>query len=160
MSADAKAPDYDGDFFAWTQDQARELRALTPAQTGNRVDVAHIAAEIEDLGKRDVREVETLLMRMFEHLLKLKYLPTADARLHWLAEIGNSQTQAALAYKPSMARLLNVPRAWKLARRQALRLLAEHGVAPAIPEQCPWTQEALLADDFDLDQELAALASP
>jgi hypothetical protein len=44
---------YDEDFYAWTQQQAALLRRLPPP--GNELDLEHIAEEIEDLGRSDLR---------------------------------------------------------------------------------------------------------
>ena len=55
---------YDEDFFRWTQRQAAALRALPgqPAadlapQDVALLDIAHVAEEIADLGRRALREV-------------------------------------------------------------------------------------------------------
>ena len=42
-------PDYDEDFYAWTQYQVEVLRSLRTDD--NRFDREHLAEEIEDLGK-------------------------------------------------------------------------------------------------------------
>lgn len=152
-------PDYDDDFFAWSQDQASALRELPRNVVGNRVDVEHIAEEIEDLGKREVREVESLLMRLFEHLLKLAYLPNADTRNHWLHEIGGFQGLPALSYKPSMAQAIDLQRVWKLGRREALRFLHDAGVKAEPPETCPFPLDGLIADEFDPLELLRSLAA-
>lgn len=43
---------YERDFYAWTQDQAARLRAMGGHTA---IDVAHLAEEIADLGKRERR---------------------------------------------------------------------------------------------------------
>jgi hypothetical protein len=60
---------YDDDFFAWTQQQAELLRRLAPP--GNELDLEHIAEEIEDLGRSDLRAARSLCQHIIEHLLKL-----------------------------------------------------------------------------------------
>jgi len=47
--------DYEADFFAWTRAQADLLRR---GQL-DRLDLAHLAQEIEDMGKRDRRELRS-----------------------------------------------------------------------------------------------------
>jgi len=159
MGFDGRKSLYDADFYAWTQRQAAALRGLSPAQIGNAVDLVHVAEEIEDLGKREVREVESLLMRLFEHLLKLAYLPNADTRNHWLHEIGGFQGLAALSYKPSMAQAIDLQRVWKLGRREALRFLHDAGVKAEPPETCPFPLDGLIADEFDPLELLRSLAA-
>lgn len=158
MGLDGKKSAYDADFFTWTQDQAKALRALTPAQVGNAVDIANVAEEIEDLGKREVREVESQLMRLFEHLLKLAYMPQSDARSHWLSEASTFQGQAAIAYKPSMARAVDLERAWKIGRRDALRILTRDGVTAEPAKACPFDLEMLVSDEFEPEAALKVLA--
>src|SRR5712691_611546 len=57
---------YDDDFFAWTQEQARLLRAgeLTI------VDAENLAEEIESVGRSDRREIRNRLIVLLAHLLK------------------------------------------------------------------------------------------
>ena len=45
---------YDTDFYAWTQDQARKLREVRD----NRLDAEHLAEEVADLGKSELRAVK------------------------------------------------------------------------------------------------------
>lgn len=158
MGLDGKKSAYDADFFTWTQDQAKALRALTPAQVGNQVDLANIAEEIEDLGKTEVRVVESQLMRLFEHLLKLTYMPNSEARNHWLGEADSFQGQAAIAFKPSMAQAVDLERAWKLGRRNAVAFLKEQGVSADPPKTCPFDLETLTSDEFEPGKALATLA--
>jgi Domain of unknown function DUF29 len=159
MGLDGKKSAYDADFFTWTQDQAKALRALTPAQLGNAVDLANVAEEIEDLGKREVREVESQLIRLFEHLLKLAFMPNSDARNHWLGEADGFQAQAAIAFKPSMARAVDLERAWKLGRRNALGFLKDQGIAADPAKTCPFDLETVISDEFDPAEALKVLAA-
>ena len=153
-----RRPTYDEDFFAWTQDQAAALRELAPALVGNRVDIDHVAEEIEDLGKRELREVESYLRQLFVHLLKLDRLPDTQERAHWIAESVEFQARAAEAYKPSMGQILNLQHAWAAARRAAATIVAEMGGDPAdLPVACPFDLDTLVSPEFDLHAALAGL---
>ena len=66
-------PDYDEDFYAWTQYQAEVLRSLRTDD--NRFDREHVAEEIEDLGKSERDAVESQIVTILEHFLKLAYSP-------------------------------------------------------------------------------------
>ena len=57
---------YDQDFFEWTRHHARLLREGRVAEA----DLAHLAEEIEDVGKRDQRELRSRLEVLLVHLLK------------------------------------------------------------------------------------------
>jgi Domain of unknown function DUF29 len=54
---------YDQDFVAWTSETARLLRADRFDQT----DIEHVAEEIEDMGKRDKRELHSRLTVLLLH---------------------------------------------------------------------------------------------
>jgi len=76
---------YDEDFYAWTQQQAQALR--THFRGDNRLDVEHLAEEVEDLGKSELQAVESFVENVIEHLLKLDYSGWVEARNHWRAEV-------------------------------------------------------------------------
>ena len=76
---------YDEDFYAWTQQQAQALR--THFQGDNRLDVEHLAEEVEDLGKSELHAVESYIENVIEHLLKLDYSGWVEGRNHWRAEV-------------------------------------------------------------------------
>jgi hypothetical protein len=64
-------PLYDADFYRWTQEQGRALRA----QHGSEVDWENVAEEIEALGRSDRRSIESNLNVILLHLLKWQYQP-------------------------------------------------------------------------------------
>ncbi len=55
---------YDRDFYEWTQRNAELLRAGRVSQA----DLAHIAEELEDMGKSEKRELENRLNELLIHL--------------------------------------------------------------------------------------------
>lgn len=57
---------YDADFHAWTIEQARLLRA----GEFSRLDIENIAGELESMGRRDRREIDSRLVVLLAHLLK------------------------------------------------------------------------------------------
>jgi hypothetical protein len=67
----AAASLYDEDFAVWTAETARLLRA----GRFDEVDIEHVAEEIEDMGKRDKRELHSRLTVLILHLLKWKWQP-------------------------------------------------------------------------------------
>ena len=157
MPADPR-PTYDDDFYAWTQDQASALRDLAPTLVGNRVDIDHVAEEIEDLGKRELREVESYLRQLLVHILKLGALPQTQERAHWIAEAEEFQARATETFKPSMRRAMDMQRVWALARRSAVTNVAEMGGDPAdLPTACPFDLDTLVSPEFDLHAVLAGL---
>src|SRR5918999_5295845 len=84
---------YDTDFYAWTQTQAAALRAKDVAA----LDLEHLAEEIESLGKRDRRAVESYLEVILLHLLKWAYQS---------ARRGRSWEKSLLQARHRLAKLL------------------------------------------------------
>jgi DNA polymerase III delta prime subunit len=68
---------YDEDFVVWTERQAEILRRLAREGSNLPLDWDNLAEEVESLGKSDRREVESYLERILEHLIKLRYSPSA-----------------------------------------------------------------------------------
>ncbi len=60
---------YDQDFFLWTQAIAQSLRSGDFAQ----LDIENLVEEVESLGRRDRRELESRLTVLLMHLLKWQF---------------------------------------------------------------------------------------
>jgi hypothetical protein len=60
MSAMQPEQLYEADFYAWTQAQAKELRRFAKTRPNVPLDLAHIAEEIQDLGKSEYEAVFSL----------------------------------------------------------------------------------------------------
>src|SRR5207253_2702824 len=76
MTATDSAAAYDADFFAWAQRTAALLRA----RRFDEVDVENAAQEIEDMGKRDLRELNSRVQVVLAHLLKWQLQPKKRTR--------------------------------------------------------------------------------
>ena len=111
------ASGYDADFFDWTQDQARLLRAGKL----DLIDIENIAEEIESLGKSDRRGIENQLVRLIAHLLKLRFSADLAPRGGWTESVMDARLQIELALddSPSLRRRMpeffkrNWPRGWR-----------------------------------------------
>ncbi|ACJ00850.1 DUF29 domain-containing protein [Rhodospirillum centenum] len=150
---------YDTDIFAWSQHQAQVLRGLAKGRRDlpNDLDLQHVAEEIEDLGISELRTVESLLRRVLGHGIKLAASPEALAAAGWRREIRTWQGDALTRFSEGMRQRLDLERAWRLARRDALADLAEYGeTAPDLPAPCPAGLDLLLDEGFEPDA-LAAL---
>jgi hypothetical protein len=135
---------YDRDFFAWTQETARAIEA----GRFDEIDRMALADEVESLGKRDRREVESRMAVIIMHLLKLKYQP-GMATQGWHETVANQRDElaAVLADSPSLRVQLDeqLTKVYKRARRQAA---AETGlVLDAFPETCEWTAAEVLGEE-------------
>lgn len=67
---------YQHDFYAW----AKEQSALIRAGKLSEIDWAHIAEEIEDMGKSEKRAMESRLEVLLMHLLKWQFQPSHRSR--------------------------------------------------------------------------------
>jgi hypothetical protein len=146
-----KAPDYDDDFYAWTQHQAAVLREMPLAD--NRLDREHVAEEIEDLGKHVRNAVRSQLRRIMEHFLKLQYSPAREPRYGWMASIVDARVEIDDAITPTIRNEVegDLPRLYRQAKKQATASLQEYGepeIIDRLPVVCPYTFEQLLDDDW------------
>jgi hypothetical protein len=157
----ASSPDYDTDFFAWTQHQAAPLRALNRLRPELPVglDIEHVAEEIEDLGKAELRGVTSLIRQLLVHLLKAASETDSQARAHWRAEATAFQADLPDRYAPPMRQLIDMDALWRKALKIADAGLQEHGssLASDIPDQCPYTVGEMLGEDFSFDGALERL---
>ena len=95
---------YDQDFYAWLNLTAEQLR------TGDYQNLDHknLIEEIESLGKREKRELESRLVTLFEHALKRQYVDLPDCYRGWEITIRRTQKKIfkILRDSPSLKVLL------------------------------------------------------
>jgi len=134
---------YEQDFYAWTQQQAELLRRL-PA-IGNEIDLEHIAEEIEDLGRSDLRAGRSLCQHIIEHFLKLEYSGLDEPADHWRDEIVEWRLQLEQILTRSIEAKLDLPSLYKTALRLVRRLERDvPGLMSRIPAECPYTLEQIV----------------
>jgi Domain of unknown function DUF29 len=139
---------YDEDFYAWTQQQAQALR--THFQGDNRLDVEHLAEEIEDLGKSELQAVESYVQQIMTHLLKLDYSGFDLPRRHWCSEIVAFRASMHRKMSPSVRRAVRraLPELYESARNVAAASLdAEPDLGRRLPKACPYDWDAIVARD-------------
>jgi len=135
---------YDRDFYAWTAEQAALLRAGSMSGA----DIAHIAEEIESMGRSEKRELVSRLTILLQHLLKWRFQPDRRST-SWRLSMANTRDQLAehLADNPSLTAKL--PGALASAYRYARRYAAIETGFPVttFPIDCPWTFDQAMRDD-------------
>jgi hypothetical protein len=136
---------YDADFFAWANEQAALLRAGRL----DIADIAHIAEEIDSMGRSEKRELVSRLNVLLLHLLKWQHQPALRGA-SWRLSVANARDQLAdhLADNPSLtARLAeSIATAYRYASRDAAR---ETGLAEEVfPAECPWPFERIMDGGF------------
>jgi hypothetical protein len=139
------APDYDTDFYAWTQAQAKALRA----QHWPALDVAHLTEALETLGMNEKRAISRQLQRLLARLLKWRYQPTHRTP-SWRRTIRQARDAIAdvIEVSPSLHHYpaQRVPLAYRRARRDAAD---DTGLPLAtFPAACEWSTAQVLDEDF------------
>ena len=139
-------PDYDTDFYAWTQAQAAAIRAKEVAA----LDIDHLAEEVEDLGRAVRKGISSQLERLLLHLLKWQYDPAPDPRRLWRVTIRHARRE--IADDLAENRTLHGYPAERLATayRHARADAADETDLPlaTFPEACPWSVAEVLDADF------------
>lgn len=148
---DAKpAPLYEEDFFAWTSAQAEALRAR--GRGGNAIDFDHVAEEIEDLGRSELRACESLVRTILVHLAKLTLARAAEPKAHWRAEVTTFRAELEGRSTATIRNSLtnSLPDLWRQAARIAKARLAaeEPGTSPDLPTDMPFTLDQILDPDW------------
>jgi hypothetical protein len=144
---------YERDFYTWTQEQARLLRARAELQPNDAIDWAHVAEEVEDMGKDIARTIRSAYARIIEHLLKLEHSPARDPRSGWMETVIEQRIriEEELDDNPGVRPHCDAlfAKAWTSGHRLAATSLAgRDGVDPrALPADCPWTRAQV--EDFD-----------
>src|SRR5262249_8205852 len=134
---------YEEDFYAWTEQQAALLRRLPPL--GNELDLEHIAEEIEDLGRSDLRAAQSFCEHIIEHLLKLEYSGLEDPADHWRDEIVEWRLQLEKILTRSIVAKLDLPGCYRNTLRLIRRLERDApGLISRLPVECPYTFEQIV----------------
>jgi hypothetical protein len=136
---------YDIDYYAWANDQARLLRS------GNlsNLDIENIAEELESLGKSEKRELKNRLVVLLTHLLKWQFQSIKRTK-SWEVTIINQRIELAdlLQENPSLKAQVEdlVKQAYQLAVNEAYKYTDLK--KDDFPATCPYTQEQIFNQDF------------
>ena len=137
---------YEADILEWSQHQADLLRRHAAGEKLNEApDWSNIIEEIEDVGGNILRGVRSHLVQAMLHELKSRAWPHQRDVPHWRAEVQLHRGDAADDFTPSMRQHIDLSALY----RRALRGLPDtiDGQPPLpLPEACPWTLDALLAE--------------
>jgi len=148
MASDPKTL-YDEDFYAWTQQQAKVLREHFAGD--NRIDVEHLAEEVEDLGKSELHAVESYVEQIIAHLLKLDYSGLELSRSHWRGEVEAFRASLERKMTPSIRRVVRrrLPRLYERAARSAAASLHQHepDFRRRLPKACPYDWDTVVSRD-------------
>ena len=134
---------YDEDFFEWTRRNAELLRTGQVRAS----DIEHIAEEIEDLGKQDLKELHRRSRALLAHLLLWQLHPGKRSSLLSITT-ERIELHGLLKQSPSLKSKLasELPDTLAKAVRLAMAKTALH--RERFPAECPFTVEQILDLDF------------
>ncbi len=136
---------YDEDFVAWTEQTASLLRS---GQLG-AVDIVHLAEEIEDMGKRERKELHSRLVVLLTHLLKWELQPEKRSR-SWGSTLITQRLKIAylLGQSPSLRR--RIVTELEEAYAGAVKIAAvQTGLGKSVfAARCPYSPKQILDDEF------------
>ena len=144
---------YNQDFQQWIEHHI----SLLKEGRFNEIDAEHLIEELEDMGKSNLRELESRFVVLIAHLLKWEY-QFKILQNRWDSYTGNSwkgtiivqrnEILKLLKHNPSLKRFL--PETIVKAYPDALESAVEETGLPesAFPTECPYTIEQLLDKKF------------
>lgn len=138
---------YETDVVAWASEQASLIRA----GRFDQLDLAHIAEEIEDVGKSEQRELASRMAVLLAHILKWKFQPEKRSVSSTLTIKEQRRLLVRRIEKtPSLGPMLVDPD-WMDEMWVDAKVLAEKETGLDIgsfSEVCPWAMADVLAQDW------------
>ena len=147
---------YERDILTWSERQAELLRRVAGTERYGDVDWSHVIEEIAAVGTAQLNDVRGIVRQAMICLLRIHFDRENVARPDWMAELACLLDDAAEQFTPSMPRRIDLDAMWSRVRTRTVRRFADDPRGHALPDRCPWTFDALLANDHDA--LLAALA--
>lgn len=139
---------YDTDYQLWLAQTVTQLRS----HDFGDIDLENLIEELESLGKSDKRAISSYLMRLCEHLLKIRYWQSEREACfrRWDLEVANFrlQIQAILKDSPSLKTHLDESFRAQCKNARKLFLKASQLKADLIPEAPDFTLEQALNEDW------------
>jgi hypothetical protein len=144
---------YDADFYAWTRQQAMELRRFAKARPNVPLDLEHLAEEIRDLAKSGRDTAYSLTRQIIQHLLLIEHSPAIQQRPHWMDEVNEFRAQMRPKLSATIRRHLrrDLGEVYGNGRRVVERKVRRHGeegAAAGFATNCPYRVEHLLGNWF------------
>jgi Domain of unknown function DUF29 len=158
---------YEADILAWAEQQAAALRSLAVwRDLPNALDLENVAGEIEDVGRSELRAVESLAGNILGHLILLWADPEAPSIRGWRGEIAAWRVALRRRVSPSMHGRVNIDGAWRDAVTVACARLSDCDVEKAARVEatlagarCPFDLASLSGEPFDVPTAICRLAA-
>lgn len=147
---------HDRDILEWSERQAAALRHLASAEKHGDVDWSRVIEEIQGVGTAQLNDVRGIIRQAMMALVGIHLDWNNIARPDRMLELGCLLDDAEEQFTPSMKQRIDLNMMWHRLRERTIRHSSDDPRCRALPDHCPWTLEALLANDHDA--LLAALA--
>lgn len=135
---------YEQDYLVWLEKTVRQLES----QVFSELDLENLIEEISDLGKSQKNAAASYLMRICEHLLKIKYWNSEQEHCYpgWRREIRNFRIELhkLLQNSPSLKRFLASEFNTQYRHGRDLFLDASNLPAVLVPEEPKFTLDQAL----------------
>lgn len=137
---------YDDDILLWSERQAELLRRhAAVARENDAIDWPNVIEEIEDVGRSELRGVESLLVQAMRHMLKVEAWPLSRDVPNWRADAIDFRRQARRRFAPSMRQRIDLTALYADALAALPKTMDGQPPLP-VPETCPVTLDELLAE--------------
>ncbi|KJR41538.1 protein of unknown function DUF29 [Candidatus Magnetoovum chiemensis] len=139
---------YETDFYQWSLKTAELIRQGRFAE----LDIENIAEEIESLGRRDKKELESRLSVLIMHLLKWQFQSKKRSK-SWIRTIITQRREIKRSFEYSPSLKYNIDKTIEKAFRDAKTDFEKETGFPknTLPEVCPYTWKQINDDDFMLE---------
>ncbi len=119
---------YDRDYSLWLLETVEKLKQ----RDLDSLDYPNLIDEILDLSKREKRKIESLLIKLFEHLLLLKYwqLEKERNRGHWEREITSFRLQIIRQLEDSPSLKTHLENKLRPCYQDGCKLASKHSQLP------------------------------
>jgi hypothetical protein len=154
---------YESDFYQWVQKQKK----LLASRQFDQLDLENLIEEVEDMGKREPRSLESHLTTLLLHLLKYQY-QTKVLEDKWIAEMvvhtwypsmdnPRREIRKLLQDSPSLKSRASevVVASYKDAKASAIKQMNQYIKQEdrkltdrSFPEACPWTFDQVMEEDW------------
>lgn len=152
---------YRTDYMLWVEEQKK----LLAARRFDELDLENLLEELADMGKSEPRAFKRHLIQLLSHLLKWDFQQNQVNDLrgmdHWFRSWVDTiqiQRYAAAAVLADNPNLQSKQQAIYLEAYQQARILAAKGLNSYVdsrhftskdfPEDCPWSPEQVMGEDF------------
>ena len=140
---------YEKDVVLWSEEQAHYLRS----GQFDKLDLENLAEEVLDVGKSEIRALESHMAQLLLHLLKWAYQPSRQSR-SWSDSIHHHRKQVlrSLRITPSLRHKMTEDTfgfwesVWDTAKHGAAKETGLDG--DSFPSIMPWSEEDILTEGW------------